>query len=378
MKIIIFPMHPIPYQTPFYVEISNLNEQTHVYYLDKIGINKYFNPYFSNSIQLDYDLLKGHKHYFIKNASKNNITGFFSRINFGIFKIIFFNKFDHILVNGYQTLSSWFIFFTSYFIFNKKLLFKGETTRIKRSKIKKIIIKIFLSRFNFFLYSCVGNYEFYKSLGISDNRLIYAPCSVDYDFFLKYKLDNLINIEKFKIKFQLPKNFKIIVFVSKLIKRKNPIELLKAVKKIKNHDIVTLFVGDGPLKDEIAEYAKNHKLNIRFSGFLNQSVIGSAYLVADVYVNTSYYDASPKTLNECLCFNKPIVVSNVAGQQKDIIRENLNGFSYNQGDIKDLAKKIEKSFYLDKEKIYEHNKNQIKKTHPKVAAENIINVLKRQ
>ena len=52
-------MHPIPYQTPFYVEISNLNEQTHVYYLDKIGINKYFNPYFSNSIQLDYDLLKG-------------------------------------------------------------------------------------------------------------------------------------------------------------------------------------------------------------------------------------------------------------------------------------------------------------------------------
>ena len=48
----------------------------------------------------------------------------------------------YILINGYQTFSSWLILLGS-IIFKKKIIFKGETIREKRNIFKTILIKIF-------------------------------------------------------------------------------------------------------------------------------------------------------------------------------------------------------------------------------------------
>ena len=373
MNIVIFSMHAIPYQTPLYDELTKINKNTFIYYLDSLGYENYYNPYYEQQIEVEKSFYNQHKYYFLKNLSKNNITGFFSRINFGIFKVVFSKKVDHIVVNGYQTLSSWFLFLTSFIKINRTFIFKGETTRINRNFIKKIVIKLFLSRFDYYIYSCYGNFLFYKSFKINDSKLIYVPCSVNYDYFNEYYKNNYKNIAIFKKKFQISKNQKTIVFVSKLIDRKNPLELLKAVKSIKEFDIKILFVGEGPLKAKLINYASLNKINVSFLGFLKQSEIGSAYLVSDLYVNTSIYDASPKTINECLCFDIPMVVSDVAGQSKDIIRENINGFVYRQGDINDLGKKIKMAFTLDNKILSKTNKKIIFETHPKIGAKNLIN-----
>jgi Glycosyl transferases group 1. len=70
-----------------------------------------------------------------------------------------------------------------------------------------------------------------------------------------------------------------------------------------------------------------------------------------------------------------MVVSDVCGQHSDLIKENVNGFIYKQGNIKDLAIKIEKSFSLDTKKINEINKVNISNTHPQKAAKNIIEII---
>ena len=114
MNIVIFSMHAIPYQTPLYDELTKINKNTFIYYLDSLGYENYYNPYYEQQIEVEKSFYNQHKYYFLKNLSKNNITGFFSRINFGIFKVVFSKKVDHIVVNGYQTLSSWFLFLTSF------------------------------------------------------------------------------------------------------------------------------------------------------------------------------------------------------------------------------------------------------------------------
>ena len=372
MNLAIFSMHQIPYQTPLFNEIAKINKNTFVYYLDALGSQDYYNPYFKNNIEVEEDLYKNYNYLFIKNYSKKNITGFFSRINFDIFKIFLKKEIDVVVVNGYQTLSSWILFCLSFIFYKKIFIFKGETTRIKRSNFKRFIINLFMSRFTFYIYSCHGNYLFFKSFGIDNKSLINIPCSVNYDYFTKYYRDNIENIDKFKKKYEITNNHKTIVFVSKLINRKNPLELLKAVKAIKDIKIKILFVGDGPLKKDIIKYSKLYKIKSSFTGFLKQSELGSAYMVADLYVNTSIYDASPKTINECLCFNIPMIVSDVAGQSSDIVEDNLNGFIYKEGDVDDLSMKIKLALKLDKQKISKKNKFLIDQTHPRVGAKNLI------
>ena len=198
-------MHPIPYLSPLFREIYKINKSTTVF-LDTLGLKKQYSPYFKKKVSAgDKRDISGYENYFLKNLSKKVITGFFSRINFDVFKIIKKKENKYILINGYQTFSSWLILLCS-IIFKKKIIFKGETIREKRNIFKTILIKIFFLKIEFFLYSCSGNLKFYKSLKIPNKKLISFPCCVDYDFFLKYKKKYINRRDQIREKFGYKKN----------------------------------------------------------------------------------------------------------------------------------------------------------------------------
>ena len=376
-KLIIFAMHPIPYLSPLFREIYKLNKNTIVFFLDTLGFKKHYNPYFKTTLVENKKIISGYKNYFLKNQSKKVITGFFSRINFDVFRIIKKKENKYIFINGYQTFSSWLILLCS-IIFRKKIIFKGETIREKRNIFKTILIKIFFLNIEFFLYSCSGNLKFYKSLKIPNKKLIRFPCCVDYDFFLKYKKKYRNLRDQIRKKFGFKKKTKVILFVSKFIERKNPGEIIRCIKLMNSNDnIELLFVGGGPEEKNMKLECKKNNINAKFIGFLSQKKLGLVYLISDVYINTSYYDASPKTLNEALCFDIPIIspVKNI-GQAKDIILDGKNGYKYQQGNLNDLINKIRKSFKLNQNILAKTNKLLIKKTHPIVGASNLLNNIK--
>ncbi len=178
-----------------------------------------------------------------------------------------------------------------------------------------------------------------------------------------------MNLKK-KIKFK--ENLKTIVFVSKFIPRKNPLELLKAIIPIKSQ-VQIIFVGDGPLKNEILEFAKLNFINICLSGFLNQSELPIPYMISDLYVNTSLYDASPKTLNEALNFDLPLISSDKVGQSSDLIKNGVNGYIYQIGNLQDLTTKILMALKIDKLKIKNMSKILIIKTSANIFAKNLFN-----
>lgn len=373
-KLIIFAMHPIPYLSPLFREIYKLNKSTTVFFLDTLGLKKHYNPYFKKTVDGNKTYISGYKNYFLKNLSKKVITGFFSRINFDVFKIIKKEENKYILINGYQTFSSWLILFSS-IIFKKKIIFKGETIREKRNIFKTILIKIFFLKIKFFLYSCSGNLKFYKSLKIPNKKLISFPCCVDYDFFLRYKKKYINRRDQLRNKFGYKKKTKVILFVSKFIKRKNPGEIIRCIRSMNsNYNAELLFVGGGPEEKKMKLECKKKNIKAKFISFLSQKKLSEVYLISDVYINTSYYDASPKTLNEALCFDIPIIspIKNI-GQAKDIILDGKNGYKYQQGNLNDLKKKIRKSFKLNRNILIKTNKLLIKKTHPIVGASNLLN-----
>lgn len=367
-SIAIFSMHPVPYASPLYNELYKIQKKNIVFYLDKLGINNQYNPYFQEKTNNEDYIISHHKHKFLSNLSKKNITGFYSRINLSAIFYTFFNQNEYILINGYQTLTTWLIWFALHFS-KKKMIFKGETINTNKNLLKKIIVKIFLSRASIVLYSCNGNLKFYQFLGINKSKLVSCPSCVDYDYFKKIKSKPNKNVKKKLYKsLNIKKGEKIIIFVSKFIKRKNPIELINALA-ISNLKYKVIFVGNGPMTGVIKKNCKKNKINYEITNFLDQERLSYIYALADLYVNCSTYDASPKTLNEAIFFNVPIICPNTnIGQSKDLVKENLNGFTYEQGNIFDLSQKIKSGLKLNRNKSFIINNKIINDTHPKKSA----------
>jgi glycosyltransferase involved in cell wall biosynthesis len=190
------------------------------------------------------------------------------------------------------------------------------------------------------LYIGTHNRAFFARYGFSDCRLHFVPYSVDVDFFGSEALRLLPQRASLRARFGLPPASPVVVFVGKLIPKKNPLLLLRAVAQVQQHlDCALLFAGDGLLRPDIEAAAKRLGCrDVQISGFLNQSEISAAYAVADVLVLPSAYDETwGLVVNEALNFRLPIVVSDQVGCAPDLVRHGDNGFVFRNGHTDELA-----------------------------------------
>jgi glycosyltransferase involved in cell wall biosynthesis len=74
---------------------------------------------------------------------------------------------------------------------------------------------------------------------------------------------------------------------------------------------------------------------------MNQSTISKFYVAADVGVVISREDPSPKSMNEMLNFELPVIVTNVVGTASDLVKPDVNGFIIGVGDTATLSDRIE-------------------------------------
>lgn len=132
---------------------------------------------------------------------------------------------------------------------------------------------------------------------------------------------------------------------------------IKSAKIIcrKRKNINFLVAGDGPLIEEYKRYVCENKLqsNVKFLGSLNQSEMINFYNKLDIYVSTSLSDGGLSSSIAEAMSSKRIVLTTKNADNLYWIREEENGFLFNEGNSIDLAERIEKIISLrDKEKIY--------------------------
>ena len=138
-----------------------------------------------------------------------------------------------------------------------------------------------------------------------------------------------------------------LVFVGRLVDIKDPLMLMHGYRKAKEvvKDIKLIVCGDGELMSECKKMADN---DVHFLGFVGN--IPAVLSSSDIYVITSKYDASPRSLMESMCIGLPTIATKVGG-----IPEYLTddcGFLVNPGDVNGLAKSIVK---LSKERKLREN-----------------------
>ena len=152
----------------------------------------------------------------------------------------------------------------------------------------------------------------------------------------------------------------ILLCVAEFTKNKNQIFLIKAVEQLKQTipNIKLLLVGKGTCLEECKDYVENKNLQneIDFLGYRKD--VEDLYNISNILVTASLREGLAVNIMEAEACGLPVICSNTRGQ-RDLVKNNKNGFVYETNNLSDFIKKVD-ILHSDLEKYKEYSENNIK------------------
>jgi glycosyltransferase involved in cell wall biosynthesis len=148
-----------------------------------------------------------------------------------------------------------------------------------------------------------------------------------------------------------------IIYIGRLSGEKGLYTLLKSMKMVSNCSIQLYIIGDGPLRQELEDFASRMGLsNVRFMGYQQndnlKSMIGKARFTI---VPSEWYENSPLAIYESFALGTPVIGAKLGGIP-ELVDDQINGLLFEAGNVDDLAEKI-RWFYSHPEKVKEFSAN---------------------
>lgn len=336
--------HPIQYQAPLFRKLASSPEiDLTVLFCSRLGTDGKMDPGFGVPVAWDVPLLEGYRFKFFTNFSPvSDPRRFWSFVNPSVIREIFFGSYDALIVHGYGAITNW-LAFAGAKISGTPIILQGETVlHSDQGVIKRAALSQLFKQVSAFLVIGTKSREFYKAFGISDEKLFLAPYSVDNSFF--FAKHEALKSKKGILKrgAGIPESLPVILYLSKLIARKRPMDLLCAFLSIQDKAAL-VFVGDGEERSALQQHVISRQIkNVFFTGFKNQTELPNYYSMADVFVLPSEFETWGLVVNEAMCFGLPIVVSSGVAASADLVRHGENGYVYSPGDIRTLTDYLEK------------------------------------
>lgn len=173
--------------------------------------------------------------------------------------------------------------------------------------------------------------KFYKTKfindGISENKIS--------------AIHNYIDVKQYNLK---TNDNGYALYFGRLSKEKGILNLIKAFSKLNKGSLY--IAGDGPEKDNIIKFIKEHNLEkkVKLLGFLKKEEMSQQICDCKfVVVPSIWYENCPYTVLETLAIGKPLIGSNMGGIP-ELVNDNENGFIYKYDDIDELASKMKELF----------------------------------
>lgn len=158
-----------------------------------------------------------------------------------------------------------------------------------------------------------------------------------------------------------------IVYFGRLSKEKGLFTLIEALKQ---SAINLKIVGDGPIKESLAEKVKiNSMNNVEFLGYKSgEELKGVIRRSKCIVLPSEWYENNPRSIMEGFALEKPAIGSRIGGIP-ELIKDGVTGFTFEPGNALDLRAKIQ-MLLNDPEKLNEMGKNARKFLEDKLNPEN--------
>lgn len=355
MKLLYLLQYPIHYQVPLLQKLaSDQRLDLTVIYLSHLTVQPFDDKSGSGkAIKWDIPLLEGYNSQLLPSIGKHGRFSFFRPFVCGIYQVLNREAPDVIWVHGY---ANWALIWMILVAKQRgiKVLMRGESNLISahRGPLKQFWKRILLSRLfrlcDGFLYIGQLNREYYCHYGVPDHKLFFMPYAVDNNL-LQTRLNSARpHRETLRKQLGLQEQRPIILYASRLIKRKRPENLLEAYIGL-SHDgrqepwPYLIYVGDGEERAKLEWRAQELGWeSIRFLGFQNQKQLPAYYDLCDVFVLPSIHEPWAVVVNEAMNAAKPIIVSDQVGSGLDLVTEGENGYVFPAGNTQSLATCLQK------------------------------------
>lgn len=343
----ILASHPIQYQAPLFRELAK-HLELKVFFAHRQTASEQSKAGFNVDFEWDVDLLGGYDHMFLQNRAKDpDVSRFFGCDTPQIVDEIRQGKFDAFLVTGWYLKSYWQAI-RACRKYHVPIMVRGDSQlgtprgSIKQL-LKEMLYPLLLRQFDGCLYVGQRNREYLEHYGVPPEKLFFSPHCINNGWFLS--LSKKFDRQEFREKNGISIDTKLVLFVGKLLERKRPLDIVKALQILLNRglDVCGMFAGDGPLTSAIKEYGKNHDVPLVFLGFRNQSELPEVYANAECLVLSSEGNETwGLVVNEALTCGTPVVVSDAVGCAPDLVESGETGEMYPVGEIESLADVLER------------------------------------
>ena len=359
-RLAIFTSHPIQYQAPLFraLAASEVIEPT-VYFGSRHGVDVAMDAGFGRAFRWDVPLLDGYEHAFLPNTARRPDVSRFTGVRLsGAEAVLARGNHDALLLLGWQTFAHVQMLRAAWHL-GLPVILRGEST-LQRARaggarasarravwlpLRQRLYHAAFSHVDAFLVIGSRNREYYRSFGVPDEKLFWAPYAVDNEWFALPQTDRATARARIRSRLGVSPTTLVVTSSAKLIERKRPLDLVDAVAALRDRgiDAHALFIGDGEERPGIDRHANARGIQraVTMAGFVNQQELPSWYAAADTLVLPSdSRETWGLVVNEAMAAGLPVVVSDAAGCSPDLVREGENGFTYACGDVVALADRL--------------------------------------
>ncbi|HEV7241801.1 MAG TPA: glycosyltransferase family 4 protein [Thermoanaerobaculia bacterium] len=345
-RLAIIASHVIQYQDPFFRALAADPEiDLTVFYCSRAGAEVYRDTDMKTSLRWDIELLQDYRHVFLRNFGRGD--GYPRLINPGVLAEITRGNFDAVLFFlGWGTITSLLgivacrVTDTPFFLYGDSSFPPPEDTW--RARVRAAFIRGVFALASGFMVSGVLNAAYYQHYGGDPRHFFLLPWAIDNERFANASRFAPGERDAMRARFGIAAEQVAFVFSAKLVARKDPMTLLRAVARMQHRErAVVVFLGHGELREELEAFARDHQLQVKFAGFVNQADLPKHYAMCDVFVLPSTYEPRGAVINEAMACGLPVVVTDRCGSLGDIVQENDNAFVYPAGDADALARALD-------------------------------------
>lgn len=190
-------------------------------------------------------------------------------------------------------------------------------------------------KIDFFLFNSKAVKNFYiKKLGVARDKTKCIPNGIDLE---KFKIE--IDWKKKRQELGLTPNDFVISNIARLYPSKRQIDILQAIKKLKNPNIKYLQVSVGEEENVLKNFVKENNLQnqVKFLGFRNDII--ELLKISDLYVSASLHEGMSNSLLEAMAVGLPCIVSGIE-ENTELIQDKVNGLTFETKKHQDLADKL--------------------------------------
>jgi glycosyltransferase involved in cell wall biosynthesis len=345
VKIAAFVSHPIQYFTPLWQQLTRApGVELKVFYYSRHGVEQSFDPGFAKTMAWDVDLLAGHASEFLPRQwpTRDPLDYSATALNDRLFSTLR-ESWDAVWLTGYGHVNNWLIMGGCKALGLPLLLYADSNLSADRDKapwkrtVKRAVLTPFFSNVTAFLAPGDQTRNYFLEYGAQPESIFISPFVVDVASF-REAADQLgaEGRESLRKRFDIPAGNRVVAFGGKLVSWKRPVDVVAAVNRLDHKDVTALFIGDGPLRDEIA---RSNPDIVRITGFLNRSEIASALSLADIVVLPSEFEPFGIMVSEAQALGIPCIVSDRCGcyGPDTVLQDRYSGFVYPCGEIATLS-----------------------------------------